>query len=259
MVSDKGTKCPKCGTPIYEIPEKKEENNLNIVYILVAVAIIFVIVIVCFSTSNFREKGNTTMVTKTQSSVEKSVKKVPSENKSPAKKAGPKEVIASSDKAMNTKQEKEVPQKTSAEIFYEYKKMLNTCHKKYEEDGCDYFLTDMNKDSFPEMFILPNINAGPNPHNVIVYTYSNGIKKILEEPGAASDSFYLGKGYVLSIYAHMGYAVWHKISFNGGILEYTYFFSEETDDEYTEPTEPYIQQNPSDNIKPLADWFSQTN
>ena len=131
--------------------------------------------------------------------------------------------------------------------------MVETYSKKIDEFGdsfLGYFLYDINNDGLPELWIKSGTCVAD--YQFMVYIYNKGLKRIYQGH-AGHMSFYQGKDYILTWWAHMGSSSMNKITYNekkGKLKTETIFTQnlseEETVDDYIEPKEPHIELRYSD-------------
>lgn len=145
-----------------------------------------------------------------------------------------------------------------------YKQLLKTIRDEYIEllsinklsdDGYDegYFLHDIDNDGIPEIWIKSGTCRADT--RMLVYQYNNGIRKIYD---AGAGSFYIGEGYVLDVYAQMGYATWEKLTYNGSSITSTVIYEEDingTNRDYRDPEEKYIGFYSLNNKQPILNAF----
>lgn len=143
-------------------------------------------------------------------------------------------------------------------IQNEYVKLLDD--NKADDSGwsCSdegYFLYDIDCDGIPELWIKTGTCEAN--YRMLVYTYVNG-SKMIYDASAGHSSFYIGDGYVLRVYGHMGYGEWEKLTYNGTSITANTIYEEELtyeDSDYREPEEKYIKLYSLTNKHPVLNAF----
>ena len=116
---------------------------------------------------------------------------------------------------------------------------------RVESVGIDsLFFYDITRDGVPEVW-LETIGSEAD-RLVLVYSLTEWGKQLYW--GTAGHSlFYEGKGYVLRQEAHMGYAHWYRLRWNGGKIVSREVFNEYTCGDYKTPSEkPFGEIYPGD-------------
>ena len=143
----------------------------------------------------------------------------------------------------------------------EIKGMVDAYCKKVDEGIVDgYFLYDITQDGLPELWIKTGTFEAD--YQLCVYSYNNSRIKQLYHGGADHSSFHKGTNYILLWSAHMGYAGWYKLYFDGAFVKSKTIFKEtlredQNADDYTEPNEPYIQLHSSDDKSPILNLLKK--
>ena len=105
---------------------------------------------------------------------------------------------------------------------------------------CEYFYYDITGDGLPELWLKTGTCEAD--FTLYVYTYDNGVKKILEQ-SAEHSLFFSGNNYIIQMSAHMGYSIWTKITYNGKIRSRVIFRENTngTDRDYEYPSEEGVE------------------
>lgn len=126
----------------------------------------------------------------------------------------------------------------------------------YEEDGF-YFLYDITGDQIPELWVKTGTCEAD--YMLRVYQYNNGYCQKIYETGAGHSAFYKGVDYILQMTAHMGSAIWTKISYNGSRITERDIFEEDLfssgKEDYTEPNESAVRTTSLKNLQPIKSEF----
>lgn len=286
MVSDKGTKCPKCGTPIHKVEEatKPIEEKEKVI---VEVENLKVEIPKVDKPITESPKDDSPISESPKEEVETPIgeyedepqrqtwKKVcgfiifiaiviggiylyvDKQNKAQIEKETM--LKAKADSAMvadslarmaAAEQARQDSIKAVEAIYSAYENKLDENNGLYDE--CDYFLENLNSDEYPELFI--RVGSCEADYRLLIYTYNDGMKKIYDD-GAGHSYFCRGNGYVLQVYARMGASSWEKLIFSNNRIETTTIFEEHIneDEDYKNPNEPIIDFYPATNKEPLAE------
>lgn len=148
------------------------------------------------------------------------------------------------------------------EAQYRRRQLLNTIRDEYvrivdsnNDYGSSYFLFDITSDKVPELWVKTGTCEAD--YQLLAYTYHDGIKPIYEG-NAGHTSFYIGDGYIISLYAQMGYATWDKLTYNGKRIVAKTVFQEDisgTDRDYREPDEQEVSFYPYYDKTPIMNAF----
>jgi hypothetical protein len=162
------------------------------------------------------------------------------------------DAIAKAERIKKQKEENQYKQllKTIKDEYITLLNINNLSNGDYEEG---YFLHDIDNDGIPEIWIKSGTCRADT--RMLVYQYNNGIRKIYD---AGAGSFYKGEGYVLDVYGQMGYATWKKLTYNGFSITSTIIYEEDINDtnrDYREPEEKYINFYPLNNKQPILNAF----
>ena len=133
-------------------------------------------------------------------------------------------------------------------------KYLKVSPTRVESVGIEsVFFYDITRNGVPEIWMITgDCEAERMVH---VYSLSNWGKELYRGDAGHSD-FYAGKDYVLRLCAHMGYAEWHVLRWNGKRMVSKKVFEEHTPGDYKTPGEkPFAVILPED-LKPeqLLKW-----
>lgn len=138
----------------------------------------------------------------------------------------------------------------------EYVRLIGECTGSYETG---YFLYDIDGNGIPELWI--KTGECEADYQLFVYTYNNGSRQIYNGD-AGHTTFYVDKdnNSVFKIYAHMGYARWEVLTYDGQKINSNEFYEEDisdTDYDYTTPTEgKLVNLYPLNNKRPIMDVLS---
>lgn len=138
----------------------------------------------------------------------------------------------------------------------EYVRLIGECTSSYETG---YFLYDIDGDGIPELWI--KTGECEADYQLFVYTYNNGSRQIYNGD-AGHTTFYVDKdnNSVFKIYAHMGYARWEVLTYDGQKINSNELYEEDisdTDYDYTTPTEgKLVNLYPLNNKRPIMDVLS---
>lgn len=139
-------------------------------------------------------------------------------------------------------------------IIYEaYVNKLETLNYEMGEDEFgEYFLHDITGDGIPELWVTKGTCEAD--YTLYVYRYDVNGLTLMHYTSASHSSFYCGSGYVIQMMAHMGEAVWYRLTLNGSDIDEE-VVREETDEygAYTYPDEPEADVYEFDETQPIAD------
>lgn len=122
-----------------------------------------------------------------------------------------------------------------------YIQVLNRYQQRYGDEfvsDCGYFLYDITGDSVPELWV--NYGTCEADFQLSVYTYTGNKASLIFNTGYGHSCCYRGKDYILIVTAHMFCADWYKLTYEDGKFHMDNIFSEEVEQDYTEPSEPMI-------------------
>jgi len=294
MVSDKGTKCPKCGTPIHKVEEaaKPIEEKEKVI---AEVESPKVEIPKADKPINENLKDDSPISESPKVEIEAPIGEYEDE---PQRKRGIIAVvctvlvviaiigayyiwhgnrsvetdnpIAANDSISNvqdvdTVQVEEAVAEDYADSVSEENVNESICYSyiqalyDYAEDenvSCEYFLHDITKDGIPELWIKAGTCEAD--YTLMVYTYENGLYKTICEKPAGHSVFYKGSDYILQQYAHQGVATWIKLTYDGNMVMEKTIFEENTigtDSDYKIPTEQKIELYTFNNEQPIKKAF----
>lgn len=119
-----------------------------------------------------------------------------------------------------------------------------------------YFLFDITGDGIPELWIESG-DSEPE-HAISVYTYNKklAILDAGEKGNAAFSAFYRGTDYILQVNGHWGIFSGTKIRYHDGRLVYENVYSDVSEEDFEEPTEPAVETYPFDDTEPVITMFA---
>lgn len=121
-------------------------------------------------------------------------------------------------------------------------KYLSVSTSRVESVGIEsVFFYDITEDGVPEVWMVTDDCEADR--KVLVYSLSDWGRELYRDT-AGHSMFYAGNGYVLKQEAHMGYARWNRLCWDGKRVVSEKVFEETTCGDYTEPSE-----------KPLDEFF----
>lgn len=113
------------------------------------------------------------------------------------------------------------------------------------------FFYDITGDGVPEIWMVTEDCEADR--KVLVYSLSDWGRELYR--GSAGHSlFYAGNGYVLRLEAHMGYASWYRLSWDGRKMVTKKVFEETTGGDYTEPSEKPLDEFFPGDLSPDCLW-----
>ena len=121
----------------------------------------------------------------------------------------------------------------------------------FEYASCWYFLYDITGDGVPELWV--KCGTCEADYMLYVYRYDVNELSLMHSTGAGHSSFYCGDSYVIQMMAHMGEAIWFRLTLDGSGIDEEKVY-EETDEEggYTYPDEPEADLYDYDETWPIA-------
>lgn len=119
-------------------------------------------------------------------------------------------------------------------------------------DSCFFF--DITGDAVPEIWLLTE--GSEADRLVLVYSLSDWGRELYLGTAGHSE-FYDGRRYVLRQEAHMGYAHWYKLCWNGKTMVSEQVFEEFTCGDYTVPREKRFEETQPEDLDPneLIKWI----
>lgn len=136
-----------------------------------------------------------------------------------------------------------------------YIRLIDDCISSSYETG--YFLHDIDGDGIPELWIKSGECEAD--YQLIVYAYANGLRQIFQSD-AGHSTFYIYYDGVIQIHAHMGYANWDLLTYDGWKIVSNEMYEEDingTDHDYSTPNEGKLVRLYSlNNKRPIMDAFS---
>lgn len=278
MVSDKGTKCPKCGTPIHKVEEaaKPIEEKEKVVAEVespkveipkveavpsidefanesknskrgIVAVVCGIVAIAIIGASYYLWKNHRTDGTESTIAMNDSISNIEMLDSAQVEEAITDEVIEDSVAFATV-------ENVNESICEEYERLLD--ENRVSEGDCEYFLYDIDNDDMPELWMI--VGSYEVNYRLLVYTYNSGIKQLYED-GAGHSYFCMGTNYILQIWGHMGEAFWSKLTYDGTKIVAKTVFEEdirETDGDYTKPQEPEIEFHSSNDKQPIYDVFA---
>ena len=278
MVSDKGTKCPKCGTPIHKVEEaaKPIEEKEKVVAEVespkveipkveavpsidefangsknskrgIVAVVCGIVAIAIIGASYYLWKNHRTDGTESTIAMNDSISNIEMLDSAQVEEAITDEVIEDSVAFATV-------ENVNESICEEYERLLD--ENRASEGDCEYFLYDIDNDDMPELWM--KVGSYEANYRLLVYTYNSGIKQLYED-GAGHSYFCMGTNYILQIWGHMGEAFWSKLTYDGTKIVAKTVFEEdirETDGDYTKPQEPEIEFHSSNDKQPIYDVFA---
>ena len=113
---------------------------------------------------------------------------------------------------------------------------LNISKDGVKSVGIDsIFLHDITMDGVPEVWLLTE--GCEADRMVLVYSLSDWNKELYQDTTGHS-LFYVGEGYVLRQWAHMGHSSWYRLWWDGNKMVSKKVFEEDTAGDYKVPLEP---------------------
>ena len=277
MVSDKGTKCPKCGTPIKkneptasivkeekvvaavespktevpkveaapsidELSDEPKSSKKSIVAVVCGIVAIAIIGASYYLWQNHRTDGTESIIAMDDSTSDAEML-----DSAQVEEAITDEVIGDSVAFATV-------ENVNESICEEYERLLD--ENRSSEGECEYFLYDIDNDDMPELWM--RVGSYEADYRLLVYTYKNGIKQLYED-GAGHSYFCMGTNYILQVWGHMGEASWSKLTYDGTKIVAKTIFEEDIRDserDYKKPQEPEIDFHPSNDKLPIYDVFA---
>ena len=137
----------------------------------------------------------------------------------------------------------------------EYVRLIGECTNGY---GAGYFLYDITNNGIPELWIKSG--GCEADYELLVYNYNNSYEdgiRLLYKCDADHSSFYQGDNYIIKLYAHMGYANWTKLTYDGWNIVVSNIYNEYISDneDYLSPEEPKIHLYSLSNKEPIIKAF----
>ena len=119
-------------------------------------------------------------------------------------------------------------------------------------DSCFFF--DITGDAVPEIWLLTE--GSEADRLVLVYSLSDWGRELFRDTAGHSE-FYAGRGYVLRQEAHMGYAHWYRLHWDGKAVVSKLVFKESTGGDYTTPEEKRFEDIRPEDLDPneLIKWI----
>lgn len=109
------------------------------------------------------------------------------------------------------------------------------------------FFYDITRDDVPEFWMITDDCEAERM--VLVYSLSDWGKELFRD-SADHSVFYAGKDYVLRLCAHMGYADWHQLRWNGKMMVSNKVFEERTNGDYKTPIEKPVDAILPEDLNP---------